>query len=302
MTLAVDDKQPIVQLPGTTLLRITGTDALEFLSNQFTNNLKALKPGMTSLGTWCSPKGRVLYSFRIWQDEDAYYLHLPADCDVDAMLKRLRMFVLRADVVIEEETQAQCFGLICNNCKDRFTDLPGEDNAMNKRGETTLIKLPGTVKRYLIITPDAPDFEFSDNHDALALWHRHNIVAGIPEITRATSDDFLPQMLDMEHLGGLSFQKGCYPGQEIVARVKYRGELKKMLYKAVIKSSNPVIAGMDLQADFDGQASTVGTVINAAEFGSGRYLVLAVMGIEHAQRTGIQLKTDTNSTFCLFDK
>lgn len=300
MSIAVDDKQPIVRLANYTLIKIGGEEAQTFLSNQFTNNLNSLKAGYSSLSTWCSPKGRVLYSFRMWQDDGVFYILLAGDSD--AFIKRLRMFVLRAKVTVDVVPDTQFFGLVCNNCKDRFAELPATDNAFIHTAGHTIIKVPGSVKRFLIVTDTTVDFDFTDDASAKELWTRHDIMAGIPEISSETTEQFLPQMLDMEHLGGLSFQKGCYPGQEIVARVKYRGELKKSLYKAVIQTNQPVLPGMDLQVSIDKQISTAGTVVNAAEFGHHRYLVLAVMNIASVQNKHIRLKSDPASTFCLFDK
>lgn len=299
MVVKLEEPLPFVDLQHYAVIEIKGADALEFLSSQFTNDLKKLRQNFSSLATWCSIKGRVLYSFRIWRDQDSFILILPS-VHTDSFLKRLKMYILRSQVTQELLSDARVFGLICKENTAPITEYPQNDNEYVKHEHRTLIKLPAPVPRYLIITTtDKTKTGTQEISTDLNQWQHLDIMAGIPEILPETSDKFLPQMLNMEHLGGLSFQKGCYPGQEIVARVKYRGELKKQLYKAVISTTCKVVPGMTLVSEQNNLETGVGTVVNAASFGVDRFLLLVVMTISCINDSDIKLKDDPSSVFSL---
>lgn len=297
MVVKLEEPSALFDLQHYAVIEIKGADALEFLSSQFTNDLKKLRQNFSSLATWCSIKGRVLYSFRIWRDQNSFILILPS-VHTESFLKRLKMYILRAKVDPELLSDSCVSGLICKENIAPNPDYPQYDNEYVKLEDRTFIKLPAPVSRYLIITTAKKSQ--TGTHESttdLNQWQRLDIMAGIPEILPETSDKFLPQMLNMEHLGGLSFQKGCYPGQEIVARVKYRGELKKQLYKAVITTTCKVVPGMTLVSDLNDQETSVGTIINVANFGNDRFLILVVMTISCINNPDIILKDDPHSVF-----
>lgn len=299
MVSTVDEPLPFIDLCHYAVIEVKGADALEFLTSQFTNDLKKLQQNYSNLATWCSIKGRVLYSLRIWRDQDKFILILPT-VHTDSFLKRMKMYILRSQVTLEQLTDARVFGLICKENTGPIPEYPQNDNEYLKLDDRTVIKLPAPVPRYLIITSaDKVQTETDKITTNLNQWQRLDIMAGIPEILPETSDKFLPQMLNMEQLGGLSFQKGCYPGQEIVARVRYRGELKKQLYKAVIATSCKVVPGMTLISGQNDLETGVGTIVNAVSFGVNRYLLLVVMTISCINNSEIRLIDDPDSVLSL---
>ncbi len=281
------------------VIDIKGTEALEFLHSQFTNDLKNLPENSSSLGAWCSPKGRVLYTFRIWHEGETFHLVLPSS-QTESFLKRLKMYILRADVEAEVSAAKIVYGLSGENSNQLIKNAPENDNAIQQNDETTFIKIPSSLPRYLIVSENS-NLQLgslqvaADQKSATNQWRLLDIISGVPEILPETADMFLPQMLNLENLGGLSFQKGCYPGQEIVARVKYRGELKKQLYKASLSTSNEIQPGASLVVSNDETEILAGNLVNIAHVDDNKWAVLAVINIKSATNDSIKLQDDKES-------
>lgn len=310
MTLPDIFKEPhLIKLDQYDLIEIEGKDAREFLNNQFTNDLKTLADNISSLGSWCSIKGRVLYTFRIWCVNETFQLILPT-VQTKTFLKKLQMYVLRADVRIRESSEKFIYGLYGKKSDRLFSDFPDNDKSIAKVEDNLVINIPAPIPRFLIISGnnnleiDTLSIESSkeNNH-----WNLLDIMAGVPEILPDTADMFLPQMLNLEQLGGLSFQKGCYPGQEIVARVKYRGELKKQLYKATVSANSPIKPGSPLiTSEDDSEAETViGQVVNAVQLEENQWMLLAVINISvvtHSNISNIRLQQEKKAILRIFSE
>jgi folate-binding protein YgfZ len=230
-----------------TVLDIRGEDAQAFLQGQFTNSLTKLTP-LSSGGQvvyqrsgYCSAKGRLLAIFRCWLAEPGVYrLLLPTDL-ADALVKRLRMFVLRAKVTIERSA-AQVYGLQQLGDHQQAQALQLDQPA---QGVTRLIQ-PGAANgpgsgsaglAWLVVEENdinslsnaavKPDQSCFLTPQA---WHWHQTALGEPWVVTASQDRFVPQSINFELLDGVDFQKGCYPGQEVVARSQYLGKLKTRLF------------------------------------------------------------------------
>lgn len=289
----------LIKLEQYTLISVTGDDALDFLHNQFTNDLKKLANNTSSLSTWCSVKGRVLYSFRIWRTSDGFIIQLPST-QTDTFIKKLQMFVFRSKVTIQVLVDPQLFGLFGNGVEE-YLSLTSSltDNQLSVEDNLTVIKIPASTPRYLLITSDESDIkslgiEQTNNMDE---WQALDIEAGLVDIQPETADLFLPQMLNLEALGGLSFQKGCYPGQEIVARVKYRGELKKQLYRAEITTSTGVTTASHIVTTDNNQSKLVGHIVNVISSKTAdTFIALVVINISDANEKNLTLKDQPNSS------
>src|SRR3954462_1761656 len=238
------------------LLSVTGTDARAFLHAQLTNDIENLPANQVALAGWCSAKGRLLASFLVIPSAEGFLLQLARDLAAP-VAKRLSMFVLRSKVKISDLSDAWVqFGVW-------DTDLGA--------GEVSWLGNVATVRvgerRFLQVGPTAALSEPA-NADEVQ-WTLQEIRAGRPLITSATQDQFVPQMVNFEALGGVDFRKGCYPGQEIVARAQYRGQVKRRMVHARAP------AGVALQPgqDFNG-----GTVVDVAPAEGGAEL-LAVMPV-----------------------
>jgi len=197
------------------LLSVSGEDAREFLHAQLTIDMRNLPRSRAGLAGWCSAKGRLLATFLVVPAPQGFLLQLSRDL-APAIAKRLSMFVLRSKVKIADDSDRWAQFGVWNADWNEILAWDG--------GRATV---PVGERRFLRLEPvDATSL--SPNADEEA-WTLQEIRAGRPLITAATQDQFVPQMVNLEALGGVDFQKGCYPGQEIVARAQYRGQVKRRM-------------------------------------------------------------------------
>jgi folate-binding protein YgfZ len=247
--------------PLNALLRVSGDDAADFLHNQFTNDVKALAVGAAQWNAWCTPKGRLLATFVLARDAGGYLLLLPA-AFAEAIAKRLRMFVLRAKVKVEDASAAT----------PRFGVWDGALPAGSFRlGEARALVF-GTAPEGRPATLDE--------------WALSLIRDGVVQVVPGTQEAFVPQMANYELVGGVSFRKGCYPGQEIVARTQYRGILKKRAVRVL--SATPLAPGESVYSDAFGDQSS-GTVANVAPSPEGGFEALVVAQLEAIARADLRL-------------
>jgi len=272
------------------LIACSGADAQTFLHSQLSNDVKQLGAERSEYAAYNSAKGRMLANFLLWREGEAYYLELARSL-LPALQKRLAMFVLRAKVKLEDASEARpVLGLAgkaaAGALRGMFSALPqAAHQLVHDPTHGTLIALPG--ERFQLVA-ERGTAEQSWRKLAAALtpvgapcWEWLEIRNGIPLITPATQEQFVPQMANMELIGAVNFQKGCYPGQEIIARTQYLGQLKRRMVLAHVEGDTPPTSGDALfSSDSDGQAS--GMVVNAQAAPDGGFDLLAV-----AQTTGI---------------
>jgi tRNA-modifying protein YgfZ len=238
------------------LLAVTGADARAFLHAQLTNDIEHLAADRWALAGWCSAKGRLLASFLVIPAPQGFFLQLARDL-AEPVAKRLGMFVLRSKVNVTDESSTW----VQHGLWD--ADISGPDVAWH--GNIAMLRIE--PRRYLQLGP-AAELREAPNADEVQ-WTLQQIRAGRPLITRATQDQFVPQMVNFEMIGGVDFQKGCYPGQEIVARAQYRGQVKRRMVHAHAPAGVVLAPGQE----FNG-----GTVVDVAPTASGAEL-LAVMPV-----------------------
>jgi folate-binding protein YgfZ len=199
------------------LLSVSGPDARDFLHAQLTNDVLNLPPERAVLAGWCSAKGRLLATFLVIPAPQGFLLQLARDLAAP-VAKRLSMYVLRSKVKVTDESEAWAqFGI---------WDAPG---VAAVRWEAGSAVVPVDDKRHLRLEPAASVVSVPNAQEEA--WSLHEIRAGRPLITAATQDQFVPQMVNLEKLDGVDFHKGCYPGQEIVARAQYRGQVKRRMVR-----------------------------------------------------------------------
>lgn len=219
------------------VLSVSGRDAATLLQGQITCNVNELNTTRSSLAAMCNPKGRVIAVLLLVKNADGFLLILPVEM-LETVKKRLQMYVLRSQVNISDGSDAYCLlGL----------SEPGEPSPrfVTQNTETTItVNFPAACNRKLLIT---------DTETAIRLWQSKldyqgyrkanqtewrylDTVSGIPWVTQATSEEYIPQMLNLDKLGGISFNKGCYTGQEIVARTHYLGKTKREMFLAECQS------------------------------------------------------------------
>lgn len=279
---AASTQTVVVPLTHLALIEASGEDAKAFLHSQFTSDVNHLGEQQAQHAGWCTAKGRMQASFLVWRQNDRYLLALSADLQ-EASQKRLQMFVLRAKVKLNALTDsALVLGLAGPQAGEALADAglpcPGEPMAAASQGDTTVIQLDAA--RFIVVAPEsgmAPLWQkltVKARPAGCAVWRWLDIQAAYPLVTLATKEEFVPQMADFEKIGGVSFHKGCYPGQEVVARTQYLGKVKRHLYR--LDSQVPLKAG-DVLHSPDNPDQSCGMVMTAAASPAGGYAALAVV-------------------------
>lgn len=269
------------------LISCTGDDADDFLHNQLTQDIRHLGAEAARHAAWCTAKGRMLASFVVYRQEGGLHLTLAAEL-VAATLKRLQMFVLRSKVSFADLSASHCvLGLAGPQAEAALgaVGLPfsDEDMGLARSTQATVIRMGPQCFRIVVQAAAAPALwqaltAAQVQPVGLPVWQGIEIDAGYPLITAATREAFVPQMADFDRLGGVSFNKGCYPGQEVVARTKYLGKVKRHLFR--LQSPVALQAGQALFApDCDQEA---GQVVSAAPNADGSWSALAVVLAAHA--------------------
>ncbi|MEP7083475.1 MAG: folate-binding protein [Betaproteobacteria bacterium] len=275
-------------LPEWTALELTGADAGSFLHGQFTNDVAALQIGSTQYNGYCSAKGRMLATFALLRSaEQTYLLAVPTEL-AEGLERRLRMFMLRARVTIRSLAATHaCIGIA--GVSGSALTLDEDVHLLLLADGRQLVVCPRAGADSMIRTIVA-----TANRASTAAWDRLAIDAGIAVITTATQDKFVPQMLNWELVGGVSFQKGCYPGQEIVARMQYLGKLKERLFRARVRLDSPPAPGTPLFGTEFGEQSC-GTVVNAARVAEDSVELLAVLQVSSAASDRIRVGAAADS-------
>lgn len=287
------------------VIGFAGEDAQEFLQGQLTCDVREATRTSSRPGALCTPKGRALGTFRLWQDETGYLMQLPVEV-ADAVRKRLTMYVLRSKVKVAdrsaESVRLGVAGPQAASALAQALDLGSPDAlpvapSIARFGAVQVLAL-GAGRHELIVAPA----------DAPALWDRLcttcvpagapawawvTIHAGEALLGVPTQDQFVPQMLNLDLTGGIGFQKGCYTGQEIVARTHYLGKLKQRMFVAHLPAGSAVEPVLPLpgtllySADFDGQST--GMVVDAALAPGGGVDLLAVIRTDSAANQSMHL-------------
>lgn len=263
-----------------------GEDVVTFLQGQFSNDIQQVSAEHSQLAAWCNPKGRMLAALRVFRRGDSFHLLLEHSL-LEPTLKRLRMFVLRSKVELEDESDDLVgFGLSGPEADARIADLlgaaPAEPNGVLTRDAITALRLPGPHPRFSLHGPASDLVPLWDRlREAGArpvgepVWALQDIRAGQPRIHPGTLEAFVPQMVNLEVIGGVSFKKGCYTGQEVVARMHYLGKPKRRMFRGRIESGEMPAPGTDIYPA--GESQSAGKVVDAQPAPQGGAELLAVL-------------------------
>ncbi|MDN6318545.1 MAG: folate-binding protein [Marinobacter sp.] len=271
-----------ILLTNRVLVRISGPGTDKFLQGQLSQNLEDVKPGTSPRAAGATPKGRAYCLTRLVRDGDDILIDLPSELAEPIMAHLRKYMMLFRGTSMTEQTDGHITGLLGN---DAALSLAGDDlNSLASPGDTLalgsgfLIRTENTgegLPRFELWQPGAGNLELSDIPEkTLADWQASEIAAGVPTLNTAISESYVPQMLNWQHLGGVHFKKGCYTGQEVIARMHFLGQLKKSLFRFHITKAGalpapgvPVIAG----------ERSVGNVVNSVGFSDGSCELLAVV-------------------------
>ena len=283
------------------LISAQGTDAEHFLQGQLTSDVRQVTAVHSLLGAHCNPKGRVLASFRLFRREESYFLQLPCTM-IAATLSRLRKYVLMSKTTLEDASDALVrIGISGPNAENLLRSalgaVPATVNGVittDAGSLITVIRLPGLQPRFEL-HGSAPELgavwnALKPNVTPVGAesWRLLDILAGMPTIYPQTVEAFVPQMINLQQLEGISFQKGCYTGQEIVARTHYLGKLKRRMYLARINSPILPHPGDPLFSPQADASQSPGQLADACHYPGGGAVVLAVALIDCAENGILQ--------------
>lgn len=286
------------------VIRAVGADAATFLHGQLTNDIAHLELGQARQAGYCSAKGRLLATFIVWRESQEEILLVCDRSVLTATLKRLSMFVLRAKCKLNDATlERPLWGLWGTSDGMEAVSPSGMQPWAvddDPRTNATVLRLPDVQRQWraLWLGRDASAGAALHANASLSAWQHLQVASGLPMIEAATADQFVPQMINYELIDGVNFQKGCYPGQEVVARSQYRSTAKRRMFLFAVPT--PAQAGQEIFHSTDAE-QPVGMVVNAAELPQGHNLLLAEVklsalgtGTLHlASATGARLEART---------
>ena len=281
------------------LILVSGTEARDFLHNQLSNDIDQIDETRLQLSSYSTPKGRMVGIFRVIRVTNGYLL-LTTRCMVQPLLERLFQYIVRSDVRLADASDYFArFALVSD--RDEITGpawLPAEPGGVLQSDSRIAIQVEprGAQKRYLLMCLDPVEAiglwqDFAATHQVASFrsWRLSEIRAGIPSLYPGTAEEFVLQMTNLGALGGVSFKKGCYPGQEIVARMQYLGKLKRRMFLAELETAQLPQPGDELVVAGKSEADGSGMVVDAEFDADGLCHCLYVAQIARAEAGELEL-------------
>jgi folate-binding protein YgfZ len=292
----------LFELSDLGLIRASGDDSEHFLQGQLTNDISEVTSEHSQLSGYCTPKGRLLTTMRVISHGGDFLLLMPRE-RLTPVLQRLSMFVLMSKVTLSDASdEMQALGLY-GDCAASLptSDMPEEaDDSVAAEDGVTIVRIAADAPRFLLIgtaeaitqrqrlltetTTPATDQQ----------WRLLDIRAGLPTVFDATVEAFVPQMLNMHLVNGVSFSKGCYTGQEIVARMHYLGKLKRRMYRVAIEGECPAI-GADLYSPQSQSGQGSGKIVMSAATAENVCEALAVIEVANAETGQLRLNDENGA-------
>ncbi len=285
------------------IMEVSGDDRLTYLQGQLTNDINAISSSLSQLSALCTPKGRMRALFHIIQNNiqnhDSLLLQLPYGLLAEN-IKRLKMFILMSKVELNDVSDDIIkIGLAGNNAEQVLQNagftIPEQTNMVTQHNDMLLLRLAGDIPRFECLGYfDAIQALWSSLTGQAELlstqqWRLLNIKAGIPNVFPQTADSFIPQMVNLQHFNGVNFKKGCYTGQEVIARMQYLGKLKRRMYLAHCQSETLPEPGASLYSSSSTSGQGAGNIVDAQFSASGEVTLLAVITNDAVDRQDIFL-------------
>ncbi|MCF6251559.1 MAG: folate-binding protein [Methylococcaceae bacterium] len=269
----------ITAIAHLSIISISGKDASQFLQGQLSCNINKLTDSTSFFTAFSNAKGRTISSLLVLKQAENYILILPEEL-IEKVINKLRMYILRSEVKIKNITDELAIIGVTTN-QDLLPIQPETNFSINNSSEIT-IKFPSKDNRFLIVSPvsqaKALWTQLTQNNNLTICnstsWRYQDISAGIPWLTEATSEQYIPQMLNIDKLGGISFNKGCFTGQEIIARTHYLGKAKRALFLAECNST--ALLDNDIQIIKDNNEQSTGKVLSLQSNGQTIRLLIVM--------------------------
>ncbi|PXW38234.1 hypothetical protein DET57_12347 [Klebsiella oxytoca] len=294
----------LMTLDDWALATITGADGEKYLQGQITADISQLTNEQHLLAAHCDAKGKMWSNLRVFRRNEGF-AWIERRSLRDAQLTELKKYAVFSKVTIAADDELVLLGVAGFQARAAlaplFSELPNADKQVVSEGATSLLWFEHPAERFLLVTDEATatrvtealrgEAQLNNSQQWLAL----NIEAGLPVIDSANSAQFIPQATNLQALGGISFKKGCYTGQEMVARAKFRGANKRALWSLAGKASRVPEAGEDLELKMGENWRRTGTVLAAVQLDDGRLLVQAVMNNDMEPDSVFRVRDDAGS-------
>ena len=276
----IPSKSGFIKIDYLSLVKIEGSDAESFLQGQLTNDLSLLKEHCGQVNAYCTPKGRALAIFQLFRDNGCFWMLIPQDI-TDSLLKRLRMFVMRSKVAFTIQEKSNHIGAIGR--------LPESIST-----HQSVFQLNDHFQRTLVIDEHNNIDISSIANSAMSgdVWKLLDIRSGIAQVYENTTETFIPQNVNLEIIDGVSFSKGCYPGQEIVARLKYLGKSKQRMGRAKIKLQDNVTPGDSIFSE-ERPNQKSGVIVDAVKVTNDCFEVSVMIPASKLNMEGLHLNSES---------
>ena len=294
----------LITLDDWALATLTGADSEKYLQGQVTADVAQLTEHQHLLAAHCDPKGKMWSNLRLFRRQDGFAF-IERRSLRDAQLKELKKYAVFSKVTIAPDDEHVLLGVAGFQAraalKNLFAELPDAEKQLVSEGATSILWFEHPAERFLLVTDEATAERVTDALRGEAQlnnsqqWLALNIEAGLPVIDDANSGQFIPQATNIQALGGISFKKGCYTGQEMVARAKFRGANKRALWSLAGTASRVPEAGEDLELKMGENWRRTGTVLAAVQLDDGRLLVQAVMNNDMEPDSVFRVRDDANT-------
>ena len=267
----------ITELSHLGLIHISGSGAKQFLQGQLTCNLEEVTSTQSRMGAHCNPQGRIISLFRLFFYHNSYYMQMPCKL-VPLAIKALQKYAVFFKVTLTDASdELKQLGYRGNT----LIQLPHIVDEQLTTDKCIIIKLPGTTPRYQLI--GNPVIPHPMKPGAVNDWKAIDIATKISAIYPETSEKFLPHEIDLPTLNAVSFNKGCYTGQEIIARMQYRGKQKSRLYRARVVTEAPLLRGNDIYIT----DQCCGSIVDYAQIDYNRYELLVIAQLTDAKTASL---------------
>ncbi len=307
-TSELNDHNILCYLEDSGLMAVEGPDSASFLQGQLTCDVRTLNPQTTTLGAHCTAKGRMAISFRLANHKPDGFLMRMHHSIVHAARQSLGKYIVFSKAEIYDRSQDWvALGIAGNKATSAlnkcFDHLPDSQHHCVEQDNALLIQLDKQGKRYEIWCPieHAKKLWLSLQDELTptnaAVWQRLDVREGIAHVSADTIEMFIPQMLNYQCIDAISFNKGCYTGQEIVARMQYRGKLKRHMYRASCNPDTQPVNGAELYSGNEEQA--IGNIVQSVKTGSNEYELLVVITEEAVKDDDIHLCKKTGPQLTL---
>lgn len=298
----------LISLDEWALIALSGEDNRKYLQGQLSCDVNGLQQERHQMAAHCEAKGKMWSAIRLFQyGNDLAYIQRASLCD--SQLSEIKKYAVFSKVNIERKADALLLGVAGRDARATLTplfpSLPNADTTVVQHGETCILHIASPSERFLIVTvQDEANRIYSNLLGKAALndsrqWLALDIEAGIPVIDAPTSGQLIPQATNLQALDAISFTKGCYSGQEMIARAKYRGANKRAMYWLVGKALNLPAAGDELELQLGDNWRRTGTVLAAVQLTENTIWVQAVLNNDLEADSVLRVRDDATSTLAI---